>query len=367
MTTTTKTNENAAMLLLKGVPIAMANAIRRTILSNIPVWAIDNVKITTNTGPLHCEYVSHRLSLIPVEQPSALSSSAAGAEDYGPFSLGADDDGAADADDYGPFSSSSGAPPSLLSDTLYKDLTFSINVTTKAQEKIVEVTTKDITVSSPIVTADNIFKEEYLITKLKGNMAFACTFQLSKGIAAKHAKWQAVNTIAYRYFIPGTDSDNVNEIQYDAVSLKQEQESGQGPEEPQGFVFYIEKASLPIPLVLQKAFDHIEETVAAFKTFLETKVEMNEKSWVAGDSAGGSMLEIEYESDETHTLGNLLATYGLLLHPGAFIGYRIIHPMIKKFILRFKFERLGGFEEHKRALGKICETIMQQAQILKTF
>jgi len=367
MTMTTKDNENAAVVLLKGVPIAMANAIRRTVLSNIPVWAIDNVKITTNTGPLHCEYVSHRLSLIPVEQPGASSASdyggVAGYGGYGGYG------GVGDEDDYGPFSSGAGraaaasepdySPPDYktLSEATYENLTFHIKVKT-TQDKTVEVTTKNITIPATsdgaAALCKKIFKDEFLITKLKGkDSAFECTFKIAQGTAAKHAKWQAVNTIAYRY-CTDTDDEEVSRIQYDTVSLAQEQQSARS--EPQGFVFYIEKASLPISLVLQKALDIIAQTVNVFKTFL---LATTVTSWHDG------MLEIEYESNETHTLGNLLATYGLLQHPGAFIGYRIIHPMIKKFILRFKLVETSSFEEHKMALGSVCDTIMQQTQILK--
>ena len=388
----TKDNENAAILLLKGVPIAMANAIRRTVLSNIPVWAIDDVKISTNTGPLHCEYVSHRLSLIPVEQPFASSASdygggGGGVGDYGGVGGYGDYGGVGGGeDDYGPFSSGGAATAEpepdyspqdykTLSEATYENLTFHIKVKT-TQDKIVEVTTKDITTipatSDGAALCKKIFKEEFLITKLKGkDGAFECTFKIVQDTASKHAKWQAVNTIAYRYLIPGTDNaDDVRQIKYDTVSLVQEQQSAQS--EPQGFVFYIEKASLPISLVLQKALDHIAQTVTVFKTFLATT--KPEKCWHDG------MLEIEYESNETHTLGNLLATYGLLQHPGAFIGYRIIHPMIKKFILRFKIqkgeeeeeekeeeeeEEGGAFEAHKMALGAICDRIIQTAQRLK--
>jgi DNA-directed RNA polymerase subunit L len=359
------------MMLLKGVPIAMANALRRTVLSKIPVWAIDNVKISTNTGPLHCEYVSHRMSLIPVEQPFAR-----GLGDLGDFGglgdLGdlGDFGGLGEDDNYGPNAATLAAAPKVeyspygdgdLSEAMYQDLTFQISVKT-TRDEMVEITTKNITATPAWFDCTKIFKDEYLITKLKGkDGAFECKFEIRQGTAGQHAKWQAVNTIAYRYHCADTDDrDDVSKIQYDAISLAQEQKSDrQG--EPQGFVFYIEPASLPVSLVLQKAFDIIGDTVNAFKTFLFDPEKVSaEKSW----QHDSGMLEIEYESNETHTLGNLLATYGLLQHPDAFIGYRIIHPMTKKFILRFKLQE-EDFEQHKLALNTICDTIVQVTQGLK--
>ena len=56
---------------LSGINISLANAIRRTILSDIPTLAFDgenkeHCQIEKNTGRLHNEILKHRLSCIPI-------------------------------------------------------------------------------------------------------------------------------------------------------------------------------------------------------------------------------------------------------------------------------------------------------------
>ena len=60
---------------LSGVNVSVANAIRRTILSDIPITIIETdthennkCNITTNTGRLHNEILKHRISCIPIHE-----------------------------------------------------------------------------------------------------------------------------------------------------------------------------------------------------------------------------------------------------------------------------------------------------------
>lgn len=43
-----------------------ANALRRTVLSQLPSWAIDEVTFYENTSPMFNEYVANRIGLIPL-------------------------------------------------------------------------------------------------------------------------------------------------------------------------------------------------------------------------------------------------------------------------------------------------------------
>lgn len=58
-------SERKLVFLVEGVSLEMLNAIRRIIISEIPVMAIDEVIILKNDSPLYDEIVAHRLGLIP--------------------------------------------------------------------------------------------------------------------------------------------------------------------------------------------------------------------------------------------------------------------------------------------------------------
>ncbi|MFX0058170.1 MAG: DNA-directed RNA polymerase subunit D [Candidatus Hodarchaeota archaeon] len=54
-------------LIIEGVSIEMVNALRRIILTEIPVMAIDEVIILKNDSPLYDEIIAHRLGMIPLK------------------------------------------------------------------------------------------------------------------------------------------------------------------------------------------------------------------------------------------------------------------------------------------------------------
>ncbi|HIE23376.1 MAG TPA: DNA-directed RNA polymerase subunit D [Candidatus Korarchaeota archaeon] len=56
-------------LLLENTKPAMANAYRRTIQSEVPILAIDEVIFLANTTAFFDEYIAHRLALIPLRTP----------------------------------------------------------------------------------------------------------------------------------------------------------------------------------------------------------------------------------------------------------------------------------------------------------
>lgn len=60
-------SERKAKFVLSGVPAPFANAIRRSILSEVPVLAVDDVNIYDNTSVLFDEQLALRLGLIPLK------------------------------------------------------------------------------------------------------------------------------------------------------------------------------------------------------------------------------------------------------------------------------------------------------------
>ena len=59
-------DDDVARFILDGASPALANAVRRAMISEVPTLAIDDVRIYDNTSALFDEMLAHRLGLIPI-------------------------------------------------------------------------------------------------------------------------------------------------------------------------------------------------------------------------------------------------------------------------------------------------------------
>ncbi|PSN86761.1 DNA-directed RNA polymerase subunit D [Candidatus Marsarchaeota G2 archaeon ECH_B_SAG-G16] len=60
-------NEHFLKLEISGFPKEIVNALRRTMIAEVPTLAIDEVLFTENTSSLYNEYIAHRLGLLPLK------------------------------------------------------------------------------------------------------------------------------------------------------------------------------------------------------------------------------------------------------------------------------------------------------------
>jgi len=167
-----KKNEHNLVFVVEGISIEMANALRRIMLSEVPVMAIDEVIILKNDSPLYDEIISHRLGLIPLKT------------DLETYKVPQDCE-----------CSGFGCPLCQVS------LTCEITNTTNNPLDIYSGDLKSndplIVPVSPHIPLVKIDKDDKVIIE-----AYAIL-----GTAREHAKWQAVTNVFYRFY-PKVDFDD---------------------------------------------------------------------------------------------------------------------------------------------------------------
>lgn len=62
-----ETQGNILRFYIKGVETEVANAIRRTMIADLPTMAIEDVVVVENTSPMRDEMLAHRLGLVPLK------------------------------------------------------------------------------------------------------------------------------------------------------------------------------------------------------------------------------------------------------------------------------------------------------------
>ncbi|ACJ15590.1 DNA-directed RNA polymerase, subunit D [Thermococcus onnurineus NA1] len=61
--------EDSIKFIVEGIDIPFANALRRTILAEVPTFAVDEVEFFENDSALFDEIIAHRLAMIPLTTP----------------------------------------------------------------------------------------------------------------------------------------------------------------------------------------------------------------------------------------------------------------------------------------------------------
>ncbi|MFW9876945.1 MAG: DNA-directed RNA polymerase subunit D [Candidatus Thorarchaeota archaeon] len=151
--------------VIEDISIEMANAIRRIILSEIPVMAIDEVIVLKNDSPLYDEIISHRLGMIPLTT------------DLEAYKL--------------PQDCSCGGYGCALCQV---SLTCEVSNTTNIP---IEVYSGDLKSNDPKIAPVN---PNIPVVKIDKNNQLIIEAYAILGKARDHVKWQAVSNIFYRFY-----------------------------------------------------------------------------------------------------------------------------------------------------------------------
>jgi len=192
---------NDMRFILRNTDVSMANALRRTMIAEVPTMAVDLVTIHENTTVLHDEYIAHRIGLIPLASAAAdgyvYSRDCVACDDFcGACSVSytlsvtnaTDDDVPVTSRDLVPAEVSPDAPsgdpvvPIHDSGDVLRDAAPSPSSPTGAvPASVSEAAAKGI-----------------LIVKLARGQRLSFSAIAKKGIGKEHAKWSPVCTVAFR-------------------------------------------------------------------------------------------------------------------------------------------------------------------------
>jgi DNA-directed RNA polymerase subunit D len=158
-------SDHKLVFVVEQISVDMANAIRRIILSEIPVMAIDEVIILKNDSPLYDEIIAHRLGMIPLTT------------DLEAYKLPQD----CDCGGYG---------CSLCQVSLTCEVTNNTNTPLEVYSGDLKSNDPHIVPVNPKIPIVKIDKKNQLIIE-----AYAIL-----GKSRDHVKWQPVSNIFYRFY-----------------------------------------------------------------------------------------------------------------------------------------------------------------------
>lgn len=202
---------------LANTDVSMANAIRRTMIAEVPTMAVELVTINENTSCLHDEYIVHRVGLVPLAS-----------ENVNDFDYSFDCE---ECDDYCSRCS----------------VSYRLSVQAPNDASVKNVTSVDLKIANPETDAwchkvvpvhDSGYDEDMtmheveeetrdgtakrngiLIARLTRGQKLDIIAIARKGIGKEHAKWSPMCTVAYRIMPPAVELNlsKLNELlQFDA-------------------------------------------------------------------------------------------------------------------------------------------------------
>jgi len=354
LTNLKKTNDTLT-LNINNVDVSFPNALRRIILSDIETVAFNtdeylnsDLKILTNTTPLHNEFILHRLGLIPINITNV--------------------------DDF--------------NTNKYKFILNKENTT----NDIISVTTEDFEVydtesntklnTKEFFPTDNITNEYILLLKLKPSINIGKSGEkihiegkASKSTGSKNARFSPACCVVHTYvfdeakFNMAIKEKNITNINRFRIEEGERYFKTNENDEPCEFKFTIESVGIFEPeIIFKNSLNVLAKKLIDFKNNVSGIIEQNaviESINIYPSLEKMKAITIEVEN-ETHTLGNLIQSY-LSLHPDVeFCAYRNPHPLIEKieFKIQTKDNDLGTLNRAlKDTISVLINTINEFSKV----
>lgn len=319
---------------------AVVNAMRRIILTDIPVVGFQgedepSLEIVENTGPLHNEFMLHRMGLIPIHLTQEETESFA-------------------ADEY------------LFELHVRNDTPNMMNVTTKdfkIKKNDRDLTQKEV---ARIFPAHPVSKDHILVTRLRPGEVLHVRGKPILATARKHAGFAAAFcTLSYL-------QDPVMAAQATNVLDKERAFMRNQFNDPIAFKFSIESFNgLRPEYLVTKSMEIMRQKLQKVITELyqDPSDFVSMKPW-EGDKGFGYEFVFQNEDD---TLGNLLQSlmYNHYIRESkttehgrtvSYVGYICPHPLEQIMVLRLVFSEEAPLSEYVEALAESCRRIMSHLQ-----
>ena len=289
---------------LSDIPIAMANAIRRVAMAEIPVIAIDynNINMIANTSILNSEFLKDRIKLIPINNSTTVKNN-------------------------------------------YENYLIKLNIINESLEmKDVFVDDFEIFLDESKINNKELFSEpKILLARLKPNNQIIFEFKLTKNISKKGGP--QFNPTSCSIYTFERDEDKIKKefkkcktddekIEFNTLMADRLYKKNKD-DEPHAYNFMIESVGyIDSKEIIKESFNVLENKL----NFLKSELNANESKKIKEKDSDNLMDAKDFIIiDEDDTLGNLIAYY---LYKNKkkveYAGYLIPHPLDNKLIIRLK-------------------------------
>lgn len=286
----------------------VANTIRRTIFTDVPIYAFNDFTFEKNTSIFHNNYIKLRIRQLPIwniENTVEFIDNTVknNLETLETINEDENDDVELDID------------KTLNSSTL-KQMTMYINYKNKTTD-ICTVTTSD---------AKFYYGEKQIISPYK--------------ISIPIVKLQPGQEIAFSVISKiGTEQENA---MYSAVTVAYYKQLSENE-----FSFCIEsRGQITEKRILEVALINIERRIKKFIKLIKDSIKKTDNGNIKFENENQNLMEgIIIANNEDHTLGNLICR-GLQQHSNiSFAGYNLPHPLVKKVHFHYKLNKKSDIKQ----------------------